>query len=554
MEWKIDRISVFISSVFTLFSLALIPALPAFDAFAATSFGTDYRHATTVSPGGTADTTTTVTVGSSITGTLIVNPYTSGSTATGTPSTNSLSGYGWRTTGAVGSSIPAGSWSFTVTTQASLISLLGNGKVKVYVYSTDTPGSNHSFIGSATGTNNVFAILTPQTETLSFSAGSIDLTNRVLVVEYWIDVTTGPLQATTITFQVASSTQTIVLPSSSGTFYLGKASQFSVGESESSSVSDAISRILVMARAPTDSAISTDSQPSRSVAAFRTASEASGAGITDSVSEFTGFARQIADVSGALVSEAASRLYVSVRAVSESSPLISDLLDMILNLINPPPSDDEDRRRRGGGGGGNVVFSIAEEPPVEEPPVEEPPPIEDENEVKNKHLNVRVSDSVGVRADENIPVTQSGLEVVIVATLNGISTAFQLIPPTAIGSVTIEITNNASSTEHTILHYWCVDERTGVRILEGAEEIALSPHQSLSKSFDITFLSPGQYSLEAGVSRDHGEANSVSSIQIIIPWIQVYLNLLIALIVGTIAAIGLYRLIVQQGRKKRFID
>lgn len=322
MEWRNDRIFDFALFVPMLFSLAIIPTLNPFEAHAASSFGIDYRHLTTVSPGGTPNTTTTIAVGAGATGTFIVNPYTSGSTATGTPTTTSMSGYGWRTVTVIGSSVPAGTWSFTVTTQSSLTSLLGNGKVKVYAYAADTLGSNLSFIGSATGTSNVFSALTAQTETISFSTAVVDVTNKVIVVEYWLDVTTGPLVATTVTFQAASSTQTVVLPSSSDTFYLGNPSLFSVGETESAPVTDTISRSVASTRAPLDSAITSDSIPSRALITSRATIEASGAVATDSVSKFTGFMRQTSESSGATISDSTSRIAAYARQTTEDSDAI----------------------------------------------------------------------------------------------------------------------------------------------------------------------------------------------------------------------------------------
>lgn len=350
MKWRSIRILDFALFVPMLFSLATIPTLNPFEAHAASSFGIDYRHLTTVSPGGTPNTTTTVAVGAGATGTFIVNPDTSGSTATGTPTTTSVSGYGWRTVSVIGSSVPAGTWSFTVTTQSSLASLLGNGKVKVYVYAADTLGSNLSFIGSATGTSNVFSALTTQTETISFSAALVDLTNRVIVVEYWIDVTTGPLLATTVTFQAASSTQTMVLPSSLGTFYLGNPSLFSVGETESAPVTDTISRSVASSRAALDSAITSDSIPSRALITSRSTIEASGAAATDSVSTLMGYARQVSEGSGALVTDSISRAAVFARGVLEISASVSDLLDAILNALSPLPADEDEKPRNPNGG------------------------------------------------------------------------------------------------------------------------------------------------------------------------------------------------------------
>ncbi len=639
MENKIARILVFALSAFALFNLISIPSLYFLDATAATSFGIDYRHLTTVSPGSTPNTNTTIAVSSGSTGTFIVDPYTSGSTATGTPSTTSSSGYGWRTAGIIGSSIPAGTWSFTVTTQATLMSVLANGTMKVYAYSTDTLGSNLSFIGSATGTSNVFSVVTAQTETITFSATSVDLTNKVLVVEYWIEVTTGPLLATAITFQANSSTQTVVLPSSSGTFYLGNQSLFSIGESESATFTEALSRSITSMRSIADSPTTLDSSPVREIIASRTIAEASGAvpvdfvtkaagfmrqisdtagaaasdsisrisvhtrqiaensgvividGISrvvthfrqvseasdtvvidtitnaggyvrqvaettgavasDSVSKFIGYTRNVSEGSGALVTDATVRMVVFARAISEAPTLVTDLLNVILDAVNPPPSGGG--RGGGGGGGGGGGFLVEE-------PVDITPPIQNTTEIKNRHLNVRVADSIGIRTEENILIEQvennatvapDALNVSISVSLNGISTSFMPIPPTAVGSVTLLVVNDANSTENILLSFWITDNGTGRRLMEGTEEITLLPNQSFSKSLNIPFSSPGEYSFAATAAREDGGSESLQALRIAVSWISVYIHLLLTVIAAAIIAIDVYGVMLRRRRRKR---
>lgn len=747
MHGKPAKILFFATCILSSFSLIFLSIFP--EASAASSFGTDYRHLTTVSPGATPDTTTTISVGSGVTGTFIVNPFTSGSTSTGTPSTSSLSGFGWRTAGVVGASIPAGTWSFTVTTQAGLTSALANGRVKVFAYSTDTLGSGLSSIGSATGTTNVFSLLTAQTETITLSASAVDLTNKVLVVEYWIDVTTGPLLATTLTFQAASSTQTVVLPSSSGTYYLGKASLFSIGESESGIVSDALSRTIALARTVVDSAITTDSSPSRAIISSRTIAEASGATVTDSVTKFTGFMRQISETggiditdsvtkstgffrqvseplgavmsdgvsrvsiylretleasgsipsdsisrllnssrqnsegsmitesvigtggyfraiseaggagitdsvaksagfirdisessgavasdsvskftsfarqvaeatgavsvdsisraaahsrnaseasdalvvdgvsriaeyarfasetsdailsdsvskiygytrlvvesSGAIVTEGISRDAILARGISETSSIISDLVSRILNAINPPSSGGGG----GGGGGGGDGFII------DEPSTNEPPPVQNGTEIRNRHLNVRVSDRLALDADNIVDVEENQLNathppdrlnLMMFAKLDSISTSPIPILPSARGSFTIDIVNQASTTEEITFSYWLVDNSTGERIQEGVEAISLLPNQTFSKSLQIPFHSPGVYSLEGTASRSDGDAITMNSLQVPISWISIYLFLLLICIAATLLAIDIWVSVRRKRNKKRRED
>jgi arylsulfatase A-like enzyme len=110
-----------------------------------------------------------------------------------------------------------------------------------------TSGGDIQNIGSATGTTNVIGILSSQTETISFSAPAIDLTDRILVVEYWLDVTTGPtLVAADVTFKTNSSSETAVVPTSPSTnYYLGMAQLHSIGLDESISTSESTSKNVI---------------------------------------------------------------------------------------------------------------------------------------------------------------------------------------------------------------------------------------------------------------------------------------------------------------------
>lgn len=409
------RVATCIAFLFVLFSITMHDGWNNSRAFGSTSFGNDYRLLTTTSPGGISDTTTTIEVGSGVTGTFIVDPYTSASTITDTPSTTVLAGNGWRSSGAVGSDIAAGTWSFTVTTQASVTSLLAVGRVKVFAYSTDTLGASISSIGSATGTANVLSVLGAQTETITFSSSSVDLAGRVLVVEYWIDVTSAPLLATTVTFHTASSTQTVVLPSGAATFYLTNPSLFSVGQSESFTTSDTSARsanllrdvesnaaandhalrgIIVARDAAEISAGLTDSisksagfvraitessganasdvvqrlpqfkrqvvegsetlvsdSASRTGTFSRQLAESSSASISESVSRLAGYMRDVSESSGAVANDMILRIATYTREISEPSAVIDDLVNIITNLISPPDDGEDDNENDGRGTG-----------------------------------------------------------------------------------------------------------------------------------------------------------------------------------------------------------
>lgn len=361
--------------------------------FAASSFGTDYRHLSSSSPGTTPDTTTTITISSGTTGAFRVDPFTSGSSATGTPSSSSPTGYGWRTAEIVGSSIPAGTWSFTITTKASLLG--GSAVARLYAYSADTLGGNIASIGSAAGSVNVLGSVLDQQHTLTFTtASATDMTNKVLVLEYWIDVTAAPILATTVTFNAGSSSQSAVLPSSSGTFYLAKAALFSIGESEtvivteessspshysrvvlqssglevidslansagylrlliesSSAIpSDAVSRTGIFERhlLELSGAITTDIV-SRLAVFSKQVSEGTDAIVSDSTSRLTNATRDLDETSGVTITDTVTRLSFFARLVAENAAALTDFLTTIITPTSPPSNDNGNS-----GGSGNT--------------------------------------------------------------------------------------------------------------------------------------------------------------------------------------------------------
>jgi hypothetical protein len=83
-----------------------------------TGFGTDYRKLVTTTE--TADTTTSVKHEKTAAPVyFFYDPFTTGSTTTGTPSATVLKGYGWRSDGVYNKNIPAGTWQFNLTLTCS---------------------------------------------------------------------------------------------------------------------------------------------------------------------------------------------------------------------------------------------------------------------------------------------------------------------------------------------------------------------------------------------------------------------------------------------------
>jgi hypothetical protein len=177
-----------------------------------TGFGTDYRALTTTS--GTADTTTSIKHAKN-TGYFYFDPFTSSSTATGTPSATALKGYGWGSNGVYGKVIPAGTWQFNLTLQET--SATGNGHIEIWVYKCTTTGGSVTklFNIDATGTNVLATTATTKYTFTYTSTSSFDLTNYVLVIEYWLHVTTAGTSATgTLKMTTVSADSSVKIPKS----------------------------------------------------------------------------------------------------------------------------------------------------------------------------------------------------------------------------------------------------------------------------------------------------------------------------------------------------
>ncbi len=342
----------------------------------------------------------------------------------------------------------------------------------------------------------------------------------------WAVVSDSASKFTSFARQVAEATGAVSVDS------ISRAAAYSRNASEASDalVVDGVSRIAEYARF---------------------ASETSDAILSDSVSKIYGYTRLVVESSGAIVTEGISRDAIYARGISETSSIISDLVNRILNAINPPPSGGG-----GGGGGGGGFF-------IDEPSTIEPPPVQNGTEIKNRHLNVRVSDKLALDADNSIDIEENQLNathapdrlnLMMFAKIDSISTSPIPILPSALGSFTIDIVNQANTTEEITFSYWLVDNSTGERIQEGVEAISLLPNQTFSKSLQIPFHSPGAYSLEGIASRKDGDAITMNSLQVPISWISIYLFLLLICIAATLLATDIWVSIRRKRNKKRRED
>lgn len=223
------------------------------------AFGTDYRELVSVT--GATNTGTSVSISTSGAANYIIDPYTTNSGLTGTPSSSVPSGYGWRTTSFQGQVIPAGTWSFAVQTNTAGVTLgTGTAFVRVYVYHTDVLGQDVQLIGTATDNQDILTLLGGTlNHNLSFSASGVNLTNRVLVVEYWVIVTQPPLLGATAAFHTVSNVTSVQPPASPAiTYYLSTPRLHSMGLDDAIDASDTTTRSFSASRAIQESVTVTE--------------------------------------------------------------------------------------------------------------------------------------------------------------------------------------------------------------------------------------------------------------------------------------------------------
>lgn len=292
---------------------------------ASASFGSDYRQLATTS--GSTNTSTSVTISTTANQSYFVDPYTD-SSISGTPSTFVPHGYGWRTVGAFGQSVPAGTWSFTAEVDIPAV-VTGVAVASVYVYSTDAFGGNVDFIGTADSTN-LFALGTTQSRNLSFSAPAKDLTDRVLVVEYWVKITNSPpLLNTKITFHTVSMDTSVTVPTSSSTvFYLGTPRLYLAGLGDSFAAADSADRLHSSSRISTNSVSISDAvntHVTRSIPDGITVFDQSSPGVFRPMTDTTAFSDAISTSISRSLSET---LQISDGISVKLSRSISDGLSM----------------------------------------------------------------------------------------------------------------------------------------------------------------------------------------------------------------------------------
>jgi hypothetical protein len=117
------------------------------------------------------------------------------------------------------------------------------------------------------------------------------------------------------------------------------------------------------------------------------------------------------------------------------------------------------------------------------------------------------------------------------------------VPPSAVATLEIAASNAGDSDESFLLKFWYVDAG-GTRV-ESSQEITLGPDESALYTAEIPFGSPGTFDVSVqALSIPGGTVLSATQLAVAVPWLAVYLYLLLTLaaviIAGSAMALALY--------------
>jgi hypothetical protein len=251
---------------------------------------------------GTADTTTSQKIAKT-TGNYKVEPDVSSTTATGTPSISTPSGYAWETPSTLGATIQSGTWTLDLTTTAS--SATGTATLWATVWSCQTIslGTCKFLFKNWDNTTNILGTTSATKRT--YTTGTIGPFSNVqyLVVEWWVHYTVaGSSSTATVKETTVSSASDVITP----------AFTISSSSSDSFSFSDSLVGNVILPRSFSDTYTFSDSVV-RSVGFARSISDTYS--FAEAVARILTLSRGVGDVFG--VSESVARLLLLTRGLSD---------------------------------------------------------------------------------------------------------------------------------------------------------------------------------------------------------------------------------------------
>ncbi len=156
--------------------------------------------------------------------------------------------------------------------------------------------------------------------------------------------------------------------------------------------------------------------------------------------------------------------------------------------------------------------------------------------VKSESLFSDLTGSFKINKVELKPLDQRVIKVDdISVTVHVSSIRSSAILGTAVARLNFEIENKGEIGQELMLRYWYSDPTTKMRIYENKETVMVGAGQSIVKIFEVPFTSPGDYSLMIEVESKEGTV-STTDIAINVPWLTVYLYILVIIAVIVIGA------------------
>jgi hypothetical protein len=116
------------------------------------------------------------------------------------------------------------------------------------------------------------------------------------------------------------------------------------------------------------------------------------------------------------------------------------------------------------------------------------------------------------------------------------------VPPAAKAVFLIDIENFGTTQESFVLEFW-YNDGTGRRAYESSRTVEIGPMESRQETLEIPFASPGTFEVTAGAVSSTGALLSVTQLTVVVPWLAVYMPLLIiasAVILAGSAGAGWY--------------
>jgi len=172
--------------------------------------------------------------------------------------------------------------------------------------------------------------------------------------------------------------------------------------------------------------------------------------------------------------------------------------------------------------------------------------------VEGEAITRSIVESLTLRAIQPQPLYQR------VITIQNVTVAVSVadIKPAAFGTaaatLNFEITNKNALEEQLLLRYSYSDPASGKRLYEGEQAVTVGAGQSLLQGVEIPFYSEGIFDLMIEAESDDGTL-ATTSIAINVPWLAVYLYVLVA-IAAAVVLISIFYVIFAMRRSKRSPD